>query len=192
MKTSRLIMAVFAIVAAVQLAVPASLILRHELTLRAGAAYKFKTAPVDPYDPFRGRYVALRFEQSTAPVAKGGNFRSGQKAYATIEADKDGFAKFTTVNAVPPADKPYLRVHVQWTDVSMVHLELPFDRFYLEEHLAPKAERAYWENNRRGQTNLATYALVRIRNGTGVIENLFIGDKPIAQFVRDQPDPSNR
>ena len=182
-------MAIFALVATIQLAVPASLIVRHELTLRQGTAYKFKTAPVDPYDAFRGRYVALRFEQNHAPLASGNKWERGQKAYATLATDKDGFAKFTAVSTTPPADKPYLLVHAGWLNSSDVNLELPFDRFYMEERIAPAAEQAYRQNNRRGQTNTTTYALVRIRNGTGVIENLFIGDKPISQFVREQKTP---
>jgi len=53
------------------------------------------------------------------------------------------------------------------------------DRLYLEESKAPAADEAYRQSNRRGQTNVSTYAVVRIRNGTGVIENVFIGDKPL-------------
>ena len=185
-------MAIFALVATIQLAVPASLIVRHELTLRQGTAYKFKTAPVDPYDAFRGRYVALRFEQNHGTLAPNNKLERGQKAYATLTTDKDGFAKFTAVSATPPADKPYLRAHVSWANGSTVNLELPFDRFYMEEKLAPDAERAYSQNNRRGQTNTTTYALVRIRNGTGVIENLFIGDKPIATVAREQQTKPNK
>jgi uncharacterized membrane-anchored protein len=90
MRISKLL---FAVVAVVQLAVPASLIVRHELTLQQGQMFKFKTAPVDPYDAFRGRYVALRFEQNVAPVVAGEKLACGQKGYATLETDKDGFAK---------------------------------------------------------------------------------------------------
>jgi hypothetical protein len=70
-------------------------------------------------------------------------------------------------------------------------MELPFDRYYMEEHLAPAAEQAYWQNNRRGQTTQNAYALVRIRNDTGAIENLFVAGKPIVEFVREQA-PKNQ
>src|SRR5262245_32172783 len=171
MISSKLIMALFGLTAAVQLAVPGALIYRHESTLRHGTPYKFKTAPVDPADAFRGRYVALGFEEHQAPLAANKEFARGQKAYATVETDKDGFARFTSLSTAPPKDKAYLKVHVAWLSVDSADLQLPFDRFYLEESVAPAAEEAYWQNNRRGQTNSATYALVRIRNGTGVIEN---------------------
>jgi uncharacterized membrane-anchored protein len=184
MKMSKLL---FAVVVVAQLAAPAWMIVGHELTLRQGVLFKFKTAPVDPYDAFRGRYVALRFEQNTAPLAPGGKLERGQKVYATLATDKDGFAKFSAVSATPPTDKLYLCVHVSWLNGSNVNLELPFDRYYLGEDLAPAAEQAYWQNNRRGQTNHNAYASVRIRNGSGVIENLFVAGKPIVELAREQP-----
>jgi len=186
MKTPNWMMGACAVVAAVQLSVPASLIVRHERILRLGTAWKFKTAPVDPYDAFRGRYVALQFEQSQAAPAAGQTFRRGQKGCVALEKDKDGFARFATLSAEPPMDKPYLRVHAGWQSGPSVQVDLPFDRFYMEEQIAPAAERAYRQNNRWGQTNTTAYALVRIRDGRAVIENVFIGDKPISQVAREQ------
>ena len=49
------------------------------------------------------------------------------------------------------------------------------------EKLAPAAEQAYWQHSRR-QTNDAA-AAVRVLNGAGVIENVYVGGEPIAQFV---------
>lgn len=178
----------FAVVAAVQLAVPGTLIFRHELALRTGQPYKFKTAPVDPYDAFRGRYVALNFEQRAAPGVAGEKLERGQKVCAHLEVDKDGFAKITRVTRRPPADKPYLRVHVLYGDVGNISFELPFNRYYMEEHAAPAAEQAYWQNNRRGQPEPA-YAFVRIRAGVGVIENLYVAGKPIAEVIRKSAQP---
>lgn len=186
MKSSKMLIGVFAAVAAVQLAVPASLIVRHELTLQQGTVFRFKTAPVDPYDAFRGRYAALQFEENRVRLPTDKHFANGQKAYVALETDRDGFAKFGAVSDVAPKDKPYLRVHLAWPEASGAQVRLPFDRLYLEENIAPAAEQVYWQNNRRGQTNTASYALVRVRNGTGVIEDVFVGDKPLTQLVREQ------
>ena len=186
MKSAKLIIALFALAAAAQIMVPASLIVRHELTLRRGTAWKFKTAPVDPADAFRGRYVALGFEERQAPLAGKQQFARGQKAYATLDTGSGGFARFKALSSSPPSDQPYLRVHVASTSADSAEVELLFDRFYLEEHTAPAVEQAYRESNRRGQTNATCYALVRIRHGSGVIENVFIDGKPIRDFARGQ------
>jgi hypothetical protein len=49
----------------------------------------------------------------------------------------------------------------------------------MEETKAPAAEKAYRESNRRGAQD--AYVVLRVRDGAGVIENLFVGGKPIAE-----------
>ncbi len=173
------------IVVAVQLAVPAWMIFSRERILATGTAFRFRTAPVDPYDAFRGRYVALRFDQTQAAAPAGPELRRGQKTFAVLETDKDGFAHFKELRRERPASEPYLTVRVgYYSSGSIVNLELPFDRFYMEERTAPAAEQAYRQNSRRDSQNASV--IVRIRGGRGVIENLLIGDVPIAEYVRNQ------
>lgn len=52
----------FALLCVAQWAVPLAMVQRAERTLSEGTAYRFRTAPVDPADPFRGRYVTLDFD----------------------------------------------------------------------------------------------------------------------------------
>lgn len=184
MKQSPMWWGIFVVVTLLQLAAPASLIWRYEHTLRTGQAYRFRTAPVDPYDAFRGRYVALGFEPSTAALREAQPVVHGQRVYAILEQDEAGFARFKEATTRRPASGDYLSLPVQWMEEHnrTVSLRLPFDRFYMEESAAPQAEMAYREHSGRGQQN--AYVLVRVRAGRGVIENLYIGDTPIAVFLR--------
>ena len=61
MKPVNILFPLFIVVAVVQIAAPASMILRRERALDRGERFLFRTAPVDPYDAFRGRYVAPSF-----------------------------------------------------------------------------------------------------------------------------------
>lgn len=164
------------IVAAGQLAIPATMIWQRERTLREGRAYKFRTQPVDPYDAFRGRYVALRLEPNTV---SGANFQAGSTAYVTLAEGPDGFVKFTGVSLERPAGQDYLKVKTGWSN----SVQLPFDRFYMEEKAAPAAERAYRERSQQGGARDA-FVIVRVLDGRGVIENLYVAGKPITQFVK--------
>lgn len=187
MKSRALVLAAFAALVLVQLAVPASMIMKRESTLRTGERFLFKTAPIDPYDAFRGRYVWLSFEAATATIS-GETFESGQRIFASIATDDEGFAYFTTASAAPPDSGPYLAMKVSYTGVDdTVTLQWPLDRFYMDEHLAPEAERTYFEMNRADETETDVYAAVRIKNGFPVIENLFIDDVPIAEYVQREP-----
>jgi len=185
MKTARWLISLFALVVVAQIAGPASLIAKHELTLRHGTRWKFRTAPVDPYDAFRGRYVALGFSENKVPIAPGAKIEADMDAYAVLGTDTNGFARLDMLRKSPSSDKPFLKVHVTWADRGQASVELPFNRFFMEEHRAPAAEQAYQQSNRRDAAK-PTYVVVRVRNGVGVIENLFIADKPISDYLREQ------
>jgi uncharacterized membrane-anchored protein len=192
-------LAIFAVIALAQLAAPAWMIGQREWVLRHGTLYKFRTAPVDPYDAFRGRYIWLNFEENTAswpgPGAVPADLTSTASAvYATLAPDENGFGKFGTVSVTPPASGDYLRVRTAyyWNENDLelskrkVSVVLPFDRYYMNEAMAPAAEQAYWANSRRANQN--TYATVRVWRGQAVLEGVYIGDQRIEDYIQQHGD----
>ncbi len=175
--------ALFVLAAAAQLAVPASLILRREQTLRHGEVFRFRTAPVDPYDAFRGRYVAVRVEPDTVDTA-GPAPREGRWVCVGVAAGPDGFARLTTATTEPPAAGAWMRVRVRYGSGRTLHLELPFDRFYMEESDAPRAEQVYRDAARRDGPQDA-WLVVRVYRGRAVIEDLFVGGRPVKDVLKD-------
>ncbi len=181
----KLVFGLFVAVALVQLATPVGQIWKHEDILRTGTPYKFRTAPVDPYDAFRGRYVALNYADTQAPERSGDHLKYRQPAYVKLEKDEAGFARFMELSAEPPASGDYLRVQYAYREATNLtaRFMLPFDKFFMEETKAPRAEDAYRRfGNRQGQTN-ETYVVARVKAGRGVIEDLYIQDTPIRQFL---------
>jgi uncharacterized membrane-anchored protein len=174
-----------------QLAVPGWLIQRGQATLHEGTTYRFRTAPVDPVDPFRGRYVALDFEAASITLAQPDPaLRSGQRVYAPIRIGADGYAMLDTPLPQPPETGDYLTATVLWVNVDELRLQLPFDRYYLDETLAPEAERRYWDANRmRGDDaedpRRPAWALVRVRGGYALIEELYIKGRPVRELLHD-------
>lgn len=177
-----LIIGLFSCVALMQIITPLSMIIRRESVLKNGQQFKFKTAPVDPYDAFRGRYVALRIEEDKVPSPEGVSLRSDQRVYAYITVDEQGFAKFSTVATSRPKDVPYIEARVECIYKNNVHLDLPLDRYYMEEKAAPVAEKIYREHTRRDKQD--AYVLVRLKDGFAVIEELYVGGKRIEEAVR--------
>ena len=181
---NRLIIGLFLAIACIQIITPLSMILKREFVLKNGTQFKFKTAPVDPYDAFRGRYVALRIEEDSVLVIKGPKLINGQVVYALIDVDSQGFAKFTTVATRRPYGKAYIRTKVRYIAGNKVYLDLPIDRYYMEENAAPAAEIIYRRNAQRGKKD--AYVVVRVKEGFAVIENLFIQGQRIEDAVRQE------
>lgn len=167
-------------VALVQLAVPAGMILRRELAIGRGQEYKIRTRAVDPYDAFRGRYVRLAFDNVTVPLIADARLAGGQKAYAVLEKDSEGFAVVKSVSFTPPDAEAYLEVRLRPNKPGKVNVIWPFDRYYMEETTAPLAEQAYRQRARGS----SAYITVRISGGTGVITGLYIDGKSIEQLIQ--------
>ena len=186
-----------------QLSAAALSIVRYETTLAWGTLYKVKAAPVDPADPFRGRYVAIRPavplgspSPETERALEDAYTSSGRhrNAYVVLGSDLDGFAKVDAIVANPPRSDDYLafsqtdlrvtpaRVDARGTVVERA-IVLPFDRYYMSESAAPAAEERYREAMRRNDETEA-WITVRVRNGRGVVEGLYIDGVPIEVAAR--------
>ena len=166
----------------VQLAVPVSMIARREAALARGTLYRFPTAPVDPADPFRGRYVALSFRDLTAPLPDEPALHRGDRVHARIATNAAGEAYFASVSRAAPTEGDSLRTRVSWTG-GRVTLQVPFDRLYLDEDLAPAAEQAYRERSRMGSSN-DTFALVRVYRGMAVLQDVEAGGVSLREVAR--------
>lgn len=178
MKSWRLI--VFALVVFAQLAVPASLIWKRERTLREGRVWKFRTAPVDPVDAFRGRYIALEFETEGQEISPPPNAKSHQPVFVTLKNNAEGFAEIDQVSPVRLEGDEFVEAQVMGKTIS-----LPFDKYWVTERDAPAAEAAYRAQSRRDKRN--AYVTVRVFRGDAALEQLYLDGVPLGEFLRANP-----
>lgn len=141
-----------------QLAIPGYFVYRHYNTLNTGESYQFEVRPYDPYDPFRGRYVALSTTIS---------LNSPDGEYALLGKDANGYAKIVSWQAQKPPEGQYIR-------------NPQLDRYYMNEKMAPEAERLQREMDVK---NDSMYLLVKVKNGHYVIQGLYLNDIPIEQYI---------
>ncbi len=174
-----------------QLVVPALMIHQHETVLREGELYTFRTAPIDPRDPFRGEYVVLDLAAETGewycPWLRSGG--TDADIFASLGTDSLGFAMLTTLSDAAP-EEPHLAVTVYFdeadTTFSVHRVSLPFDRFYMKEGEGARAEalmRPQWQGDVRIEP-LEAYALVRVYRGRAVVQDLVVGGKPIREWMK--------
>ena len=97
-----------------QLYVPTKMILDKEKIISEGTVFRFKTAPMDPTDPFRGKYVRLRFEDLSVDIDTSGNWSYNEKGYAILDTDDEGFVYAKKVSKVEPTEtRDYLQTEVR-------------------------------------------------------------------------------
>src|ERR1043166_7540806 len=133
MKALRL--GIFVLVALAQLAVPAMMAWGRVQTLAHGRVWKFKTAPVDPEDAVRGRYVMLRFDAEDFTQAE--QLKSADSIYAILKEGADGFAKVDHLSLPPaPADSG-MKVEAGGWGQERQHIVFLFGFFWLPEKNAP-------------------------------------------------------
>jgi uncharacterized membrane-anchored protein len=171
-----------------QLGVVASMINTQETILREGMTYRFRTAPVDPYDAFRGRYVAIALEPRTVLWPEGeATLKAKETFYVTLSTNADGYAVLTGASTARPAEGDYLRVKRGWRAASnQVGVVYGVDRYYLPENEAPRAEQLYREHSRRGQQE--AFVVLKVRKGESVAEDLVVGDRSIRAWLKDAPE----
>jgi uncharacterized membrane-anchored protein len=179
MKTLPII--IFGIAVLAQWAAPLSQIWTHEQVLANGTLIKLKCSAPDPYDPLRGRYLALRPSQIEAPVPAGLELKQGMQAYAVFATGADGLATVSTLSLTPPASGDYLRVKTGYVYNDKARIDWPFDRFYLNEKLAPEADKWFAENIRSAQSITAE---VRVLKGRAVLADLSLDGKPFREILK--------
>ncbi|WP_187260838.1 GDYXXLXY domain-containing protein [Pontibacter beigongshangensis] len=189
MKYKSLTIAAFVVVCLAQLYAPVSMILHREEVLQHGKEYKFETAPIDPNDPFRGKYIVLRFREESFPVDSTENWDQAEDIFLHLQTDRNGFATIRSISQVPPAENTdYVKAKVSYVSHhngrDSIFFEYPFNRFYMKESKAYEAELAYQSSQQ--DTTQQTFALVRVKDGEAVLKDVLINGVPVKEVVERQ------
>ena len=186
MNSKKLLLIAFILVVLVQWCIPAKMIWEKETILDTGIEFKFKTAPVDPNDPFRGKYITLSYDENTITVSDGQDWVTGESIYVTLTNDTAGFAKIASVSKTKPTDnESFITAKVRYATgngSNKLIIDYPFDRYYMEESKAYDAELTYRMSQQ--DTSKITYALVSIRNGKAVLKDILIDGTSIREIVK--------
>jgi len=167
--------------------VPLQMIFQQENTLQEGTAFKFKTRPVDPNDPFRGKYIVLNYEEDSFESRQEDNWVPGSTVYVVIENNQEGYAKIAGLEKEEPTEEPhYIRAeikHIWGQDPVKVIIKYPFERYYMQEHMAPLAEELFRSLNRSNSDKDTIYSLVWVNKGKTALEKVLVNGVPIQDAI---------
>jgi len=185
MKYKKWLLPLFVLVALVQLYVPAKMIWDKEEVLSTGKEYKFKTRPVDPTDPFRGKYITLDYEENQMPVSNVVDWKIEETIYVHLTNDKAGYAKVHAISKEKPTGTvDFVKAKITGMYDEKVTFWYPFDRYYMEESKAYPAEQMTREARR--DTTKTTYALVVVKQGESVLKDVMIDGQSIQKLIENQ------
>lgn len=176
----------FLILAAVQIFVPANMISQSEQILTEGIAFKFRTAPIDPTDPFRGKYVVLSFEQNTYDITEDeyDQWKAGTSVYVEIENDADGFASIANIHPQDPGIANVVRAKIDYVYQDKLFINYPFTRFYMDEFKAKPAEDLHREI--QADSLQESYAVVFVDYGKAALADVQIDGVSIKDLVKPE------
>ena len=165
--------------------IPLNMIMQQETILKEGTSFKFKTQPIDPNDPFRGKFVVLNYIANQTTIQDGQKWMRGEKVFVKIQEDPDGFATIASLEKVAPTgEKNYVKAEIRqvWGENPVnVRVRYPFERFYMEESKAPKAEAMFRDLWRDSTTTV--YGLVVINEGRAALEDVLVDGVSIKDAV---------
>lgn len=173
MKNRKLILALFAGVCLIQWAVLGGDVITRENIQSVGVKHLFKCEGYDPVDVFRGNYIALRFDiedDSFVPdVYDSTGYRGGY--FVTFSLDSLGYSKISTVTIGQPSTDDYLKMDAYYYPERGSRMEVPFNKYFVNEDKAEEIERQYREAT-RANSNVETYLEVYVHKGKFVVGEL--------------------
>jgi len=188
MGNRKLLVTLFVIVAAIQLAVPGKMIWDRERILETGKEFKFETAPIDPTDPFRGKYIVLSYKENAVKISSQDQFADGENIFVILKKDQNGFAIIKAISKEMPKDGvDFVKAQVGSVSgfpATTLTVSYPFTRFYMEESKAYEAEQAFLKSQR--DSTKTTYALVNIKNGKAVLKDVLIDGVSVVDLEKEQ------
>ncbi len=179
------IILIFSVMILAQWFVPVSMIYEQESVLKNGKEFKFKTAPVDPTDPFRGKYITLNYELTFYKINDPTNWMPGATVFVSIY-DSAGLATIKSVSHTKPNNPDFIKSTVTYINNDILYFDYPFDRYYLEEAKAPAAEKLYREMNR--DTQVDVFVVVAVKDGVATLKDVTINGMSINEAAANYPN----
>jgi hypothetical protein len=186
---------VFGVACAAQWLLPLASIRAREEVIAKGAVIRIAVTAPDPFDPLRGRYLRVRPKESEVLLpTELLHLRVGKKVWVRLKEGPDGLHHLGEVALAQSAEGNDLQMKLGHAlrrngesvpDKRRSSVNWPFDRFYVNEKLAPKAD-AWLRENTRGEKTVV--AELRLLNGIAVLMDLSIDGRSFREILKQSAE----
>ncbi len=120
------------IVFALILTVTFSFIIFNQWPLLFGKRIILATQPVDPFDPFRGQYMAINYEISTIDDAY--EFAVKDDVYIILEADDRGIWRKIGISKTKPRSVDFIKGEIIYINDGSATAEYGIEQYFFERN----------------------------------------------------------
>ena len=174
---------IFVIIALLQFIAPVKMITDNQDVLDNGNKHKFIIISKDPFSPLVGRYLTLDFDNKIETSNR--ELQIGDIVYIVFKKDKKGFSQIKKVSKTKPNNDNFLKTSVEniatystvKDEIYEIYFKYPFNTFYYQEDKVKQIEEIIIENIK------SSYALVYIKNGTGVLKDIIVNNESIKNIL---------
>lgn len=158
------------------------LLLDYEKTKNEGTLYRLELQAYDPYDMFRGNYMALAFKEDRVKMPPF-QPRWDEKFYVKLIRDpKTGFDRPQMVSLKYPGGDDWVEVRNSGGEVidgadTMLLFAYMQDRFFMSEDRIKKADEAL--RKATADSSRRCWAEMRVRKGTAILTDVKIDGKSL-------------
>ncbi len=177
MKTKKIIFAAFALIIVL---IPLYLIFKSEDVLKNGHQHKLRLQGYDPMDPFRGKFLRIRFENSVRCET---GMKEGDLGFVLLEKDTSGFSHFSYVQKERPPHSDYVEAKIIM--VYEGRAELDFDnlnKYFINEDQAGEAEEIIADFTRMAPDKI--HLNIRVLDGEARIEDIIVKSKKLLDYIK--------
>jgi len=169
----------FGLFALIILIIPLYLILNSEDVLENGHRHKIRLQGYDPFDPFRGKFLRLRYDDL---IPCNESLKAGDESYVLLEKDSLGYSYFATAETVKPDHDDYILAEM--LDVGGGYGRIKIDnltKYFINEDKAYEAERLVLDFTRERPDDI--YVAIRVLDGEARLEDIFVEETPLLEYL---------
>jgi len=176
MKNKKIIFGIFAVVI---LLIPLYIIMSSESILENGHLHKIRLRGYDPFDPFRGKFLRLNYDNNIpCDVA----VEKGKDAFVLLEKDSMGFSYFAFAQAEKPDHDDYIQAELLYVADGFTSIKIDnLTKYFINEDKAQEAERVVQGFTRERPNDI--YVAIRVLDGEARLQDIFVEETPLLEYL---------
>lgn len=169
----------FVLFALIILSIPLYLMITSEEVLENGNRHKIRLQAYDPFDPFRGKYLRVNYDNF---ISGDEDIKEGDDIYVTLEKDSTGYSQFSYAHKNQPEGNDYFKSHAEYVSGGSIEFRTDnISKYFINENKASEAETILQTFPRKNSDSI--YVAIRVLDGEIRLEDIYVKEMPLLEYI---------